>query len=333
MGRRAIVLLVALILAGLAAWAVWNFLQSVENAEKEDRATVTVFVAGNNGIAEGAEGSILLSSYESDARCQNPDLALSDVTNCTIKKDTDEREDVPEDVLDSEEKLRQVLAGKVAAGPVSAGSILTAAQWTEVTVDVVPLRDQIPSGKQAITISTSNVQGVNGFVEAGDRINMIITLDIEFEQIPVDFEGVTLPGGDGGTGGIEGDTGTTEGSDTVVVTYSRFVLQGIPVLAAGRDVRPDEEAPPTVEVDQGQATTTEDGAAEEDLGNSTIFTLEVTPDQAERIVYAFENGSIWLTLVPSDFVEIETDGVAIDNLFGGDLVDEIFGGLQDPSSP
>ena len=57
--------------------------------------------------------------------------------------------------------------------------------------------------------------------------------------------------------------------------------------------------------------------------------LEVTPDQAERIVYAFENGSIWLTLVPTDFVEIETDGVVIDNLFGGDLVEEIFGNLED----
>ena len=56
----------------------------------------------------------------------------------------------------------------------------------------------------------------------------------------------------------------------------------------------------------------------------TVFTLEVTPDQAERIVYAFENGSIWLTLVPEDFVEVETDGVTIDNLFGGDLQEAIF---------
>lgn len=66
----------------------------------------------------------------------------------------------------------------------------------------------------------------------------------------------------------------------------------------------------------------EEGAAE---APSTIFTLEVTPEQAERIVYAFENGSVWLTLVPEDFVEVETNGVIIDNLFGGDLVEQIFG--------
>ncbi len=317
MGRRAIVLLVALILAGLAAWAVWNFLQNVQKEAEEGQEIVTVFRAGPGGIAEGAEGDIILSGYDADARCKDAELGLADAAGCTIKKGTDEAEDVPLDTLDSEEKLRQLLSGRVAAGPISAGSIITAAQWTEVTVDVIPLSQQIPSGKQALTISTSNVQGVNGFVEAGDRINMIITLDIEFDQIPVDTGGITLPP-DQGTD----ETGTTGGTETIVVTYTRYVLQGIPVLAAGRDVRPDEEAPPTVEVDDG---TTTEGEPVEDTGNSTVFTLEVTPDQAERIVYAFENGSIWLTLVPEDFVEVETDGVVIDNLFGGDLIDEIFG--------
>jgi Flp pilus assembly protein CpaB len=251
-------------------------------------------------------------------------LDLTESEGCTVKQSTDRFEVVPADTIDSEEKLRQVLRGKVAAGPISAGSILTAAQWTEITVDVIPLSEQIPSGKQALTISTSNVQGVNGFVEAGDRINMIITLDIEFDLIPVDFEGITLPDEDPTTG--DETTGTE--TETVVVTYTRYVLQGIPVLAAGREIRPDEEAPPTVEVDDGTATEGDDAAAE-DQGNSTIFTLEVTPDQAERIVYAFENGSIWLTLVPTDFVEIETNGVIIDNLFGGDLIDEIFGNQGD----
>jgi Flp pilus assembly protein CpaB len=105
------------------------------------------------------------------------------------------------------------------------------------------------------------------------------------------------------------------------------VLQGIPVLATGRDVALDEDAPVTVEAEptepvEGETDTT---GAEEDTGNETIFTLEVTPEQAERIAYAFENGSMWLTLVPEDFVEVETQGVIIDTLFGGDLVEDIFG--------
>ena len=315
-------LLVALILAGLAAWAVWNFLQNVQSEALAEQEIATVFRAGPDGIAEGQEGNIIVSAYDSDARCQDEDLELIDAGGCTVKKSFDQIGDVPLDAIDSEEKLRERLNGRVAAGPISAGSILTAAQWTEITVDVIPLSEQIPSGKQAITISTSNVQGVNGFVEAGDRINMIITLDIEFDLIPVDFGGITLPDAGAGDPTASTEPGATE--ETVVVTYTRYVLQGLPVLATGREIRPDEEAPPTVET--ADATATEGEAAPaEDLGNSTVFTLEVTPDQAERIVFAFDNGSIWLTLVPTDFVEIETDGVVIDNLFGGDLVEEIFG--------
>lgn len=309
MGRRAIVLLVALILAGLAAWAVWNFMQNVRGEAEAGQEQVTVFRAGLGGIAEGTEGNILISEFSSGG----------DV----IVEGVDEVEDTPADAIQSEDELNAVLTNKVAAGPISEQGILTRSQWTELTVDVQPLAEQIASGNQAITISTSDVQGVNGFVEAGDRVNMIITLDIEFENIPI--EGApTLPP-------PEGETPAEEEEDTVTVTYTRYVLQGLNVLAAGRNVRVEEDGDQTGEIDVQEPTTPEgtEGTTgteptEEELGNSTVFTLEVTPDQAERIVYAFDNGSIWLTLVPEDFVEVETDGVTIDNLFGGDLEDAIF---------
>ncbi len=309
MGRRAIVLLVALVLAGLAAWAIWNFLQNVEAEAREGQQVVTVFRAGPGGIAEGADGSVLLSGYQADARCQDPELTLAAAANCPIKRSNDLAGNVPVGVLDSEEKLRQVLGGNIAAGPIAAGSILTETGWVALSVATKPLAEQIPSGKQALTVSTGNVQGVNGFIQAGDRINLIITIDILFSDIPVGQQVPTLPG--------EGEVVETE---DVTVTYTRYVLQGIPVLAVGRDVRPEVTDDQT-----GQIPAAPPGEDEVDLANATVFTLEVTPEQAERIVYAFENGSMWLTLVPPDFVEVETNGVVIDNLFGGDLIDQIFG--------
>ena len=312
MGRRAIVLLVALILAGLAAWAVWNFMQNVRGEAEAGQQKVTVYRAGPEGIDEGTEGSILLSDFNNNGT--------------QIEKGEDEVEDTPEDAIQSDEELSAILSGRVSAGPISAKGILTRSQWTEISVEVKPLSESISSGNQAITISTSDIQGINGYVEAGDRINMIITLDIEFDLLPV--EGApTLPA-DEGT-----EAAPTEEEQTVVVTYTRYVLQGLNVLAVGREIRPEEDADLTGEIDAG-ATTGEPGAegaeaeTPEDTGNSTVFTLEVTPDQAERIVYAFENGSVWLTLVPEDFVEIETDGVTIDNLFGGDLAEAIFPDLE-----
>jgi pilus assembly protein CpaB len=305
MGRRAIVLLVALILAGLAAWAVWNYLQNVEGEIIAGQEIVEVYVAGE-AITEGTDGSILLSDFNAGGEL--------------IVQDQDQAEDVPTGAITTAEQLNQVLAGKVAAGPISAGSILTDAQWTTITTDITPLAEEIPSGKQAMTISLDNIRGVNGFVEPGDRINMIITLDLGIELLPDDFSGVIVEPDTG-----EGDVAADETQQTVI-TYTRFVLQGIPVMATGRDIRLDEDAPETVDVQDDPAVTPDgEPVVEEEPGNDTIFTLEVTPEQAERIAYAFENGSMWLTLVPGDFVEVETSGVIIDNLFGGDLVEDIFG--------
>jgi pilus assembly protein CpaB len=307
MGRRAIVLLVALILAGLAAWAVWNYLQNVENEITEGQEIVEVYRAGE-AIPEGADGAILLSDFNSGG------------TQITLSED--QAEDVPAGAITSEQQLNDVLSDTVAAGPIAAGSILTESQWTSITVDVVPLAEEIPSGKQAMTISTDNIRGINGFVEPGDRVNMIITIDIPENLLPDELSGIA----EQPAAPVEGGAPTAEAP--AAVTYTRFVLQGLPVMATGRDIRPDEDAPETVEAapETTGETTPEGEPVEEETGNDTTFTLEVTPEQAERIAYASENGSIWLTLVPGDFVEVETTGVTTLNLFGGNLLDDIFGG-------
>ena len=306
MGRRAIVLLVALILAGLAAWAVWNYLQNVENEITAGQEVVEVFRAGE-AIAEGTDGAILLSDFNSGGT--------------QIAQSEDEAEDVPVGAITSAEQLNQVLTDRVAAGPIAAGSILTESQWTSITAEVIPLAEEIPSGKQAMTISTDNIRGINGFVEPGDRVNMIITIDIPEDLLPDELSGIA----EQPAAPVEGQAPAEQAA--AAVTYTRFVLQGLPVMATGRDIRPEEDAPEQVEVDPATTgdTTPEGEPIEEELGNDTTFTLEVTPEQAERIAYASENGSIWLTLVPGDFVEVETSGVTTLNLFGGNLLDDIFG--------
>lgn len=303
MGRRAIVLLVALVLAGLAAWAVWNFLQSVEQEAEAGQQQVDVFRAGDQNIQEGTQGDVLITDFSAGGTL--------------IQAGTDEIEDVPADAIQTADELREVLGGKVAAGPISGNAVLTRSQWIEVTADVIPLAEQIPSGKQALTIGTNNLAGVNGFVEAGDRVNIIITLDLRFDLLPEQFSGI-------GVAPTE-EPAEGEAAEEVTVTYTRYVMQGIPVLAAGREIRAEEDAPTEGSVDATTEDTIPGQEPAEDLGNETVFTLEVTPDQAERVVYAVQNGSVWLTLVPADFVEVDTPGVIIDTLFGGDLIEDIFG--------
>ena len=293
MGRRALVLLVALILAGVAAFSVYMFVSGIEDEVAAGREQVVVFRA-TQAVPEGQDGDLFL---------QTP----------MWEESVDETEDVPEGFIRSEEELRAIVGGKVAVGPIAPNQILTADQWVELTVDITPLAEQIPSGKQAITISTDQVRGVNGFIRPGDRINAILTIDIEFDLLPESAPGFGIPSGDG-------EEPAQPEEETEVVTLSRYVLQGIPVLAVDRDVRPREGERQNVTV------TPEEGAPEGDQTPATVFTLEVDAEQAEKFIYAFENGSVWLTLVPEDFVEVDTNGVTIENLFEGDLVQDIFGG-------
>ena len=300
MGRRALVLLVALVLAGVAAFAVFQFLSGIQSEVEADREKVTVFRAGST-IPEGAQGSQILQQG-------------------VITQGEENTEDLPLGAVTSEEQLQAVLGGRLAVGPIDQNEIITTSQWAQLTVDLKPLSELIPSGKQALTIATDAVRGVNGFVRPGDMVNLIITLDIEFNQIPVDSPIFGIPTETTAADGTAGEEATE------TVTYTRFVLQGLPVLAVAQDVRPEEgESAPVVTptVDAEGNPVPADQAVEE--VNQTVFTLEVTPEQAERIAFSFENGSIWMTLVPSDFVEVETQGVTIESLFAGDIVSDIFG--------
>ncbi len=283
MGRRTLVLIVALLLAGIAAFAVWQFLSNVEEEKEAELELRLVYRVAGGTIAEGTEGSLVLSQER------------------TLESEEETRF-LPANAIGSLEELTATLTGRVAAGPISDNMILTTDQWTELTVDIKPLAERIPEGKQAITIGVDNIQGVNGFVEAGDRINIIVTLTAPIEEIAEEV--------------IASETLTEEElaaleEELEQGIISRFVLQGLPVLAVGKDIRADEEADQTVTVTT-LAVEGEEAAQQVQTG---ILTLEVTPEEAERIVYTFSTGTVWLTLVPEDFVPVPTDGITRDNLF------------------
>ncbi len=296
MGRRATVLVVALVLAGVAAFSIFQFLRGIEAEVQAGQEQVPVFRT-IGAIPEGTEGSTILQAE-----------------GVSFEESTEEQADVPDDAITSREELEAVLSGRVAAGPVSGNQVLTSSQWVQLTVDITPLAELIGEGKQAITIAPGQVEGVNGFVRPGDRINAIITLDVALNLTAVGQPAFGVAGAQ-----------TAEGGGTETVRYTRYVLQGLPVLAVSRDVRPEEGEGESVAAVQPSPTTPEGQAQPQPEGEaSTVFTLEVTPEQAERIVFAQDAGSLYFTLVPPDFVEAPTAGVTIETLFAGDLAADIF---------
>ncbi len=307
MGRRALVLVVALVLAGVAAFSIFQYLTNFEQEILEGQEQVRVFRAVQT-LAEGTEGNFVL---------QNRGVLYI--------PSIEQRQDLPVDAItatseDDLSQLQQVLASRVAAGPISGNAILTQSQWVELTVAIKPLAELLAEGTQAITISPGAIQGVNGFVKPGDRINAIITVDIDFALTAL---AATAP--DFGLPIEEPVEGEETDEGVVTITYTRYVLQGLRVIAVGTDVRPDPNAPPVVDA-SGVATTAQVQTEEGVPLASTVFTLEVTPDVAERLVFAQQAGSLYYTLVPPDFVEADTLGVTIENLFEGDLIQDIFGG-------
>lgn len=294
MGRRTLVLVVALLLAAVATFAVYNFLSNVEEEAARDRAYQVVFRTSEL-LIEGTQGSAVLEQIR-------------------YVESEEETRLVPENVIDSLDELNATLTGRVAAGPISGGQVLTTDQWVEITTEIAPLATRISEGKEAITVFVSAERGVYGFIEPGDRVNVIVSMDLELE-VPVGEElviGEVQP-----TPDETGPTPVTE-TNTVTKAFTRYVLQGLPVLAIGQEVKPDEDAPVEIVAPTTAAEGEAAPAAEQAPGN-IVLTLELTPDQAERMVFAQENGSVWLTLVPPSFIAVSdqpTEGVTVEKLFG-----------------
>src|SRR5690606_40132317 len=98
----------------------------------------------------------------------------------------------------------------------------------------------IPEGMRALSVRVDEVTAVAGFVGAGKRVDVLVTL-------------------------------TNRGSEG---SYTRTVLQNVPVLAAGQQVQDVDGRPRTV----------------------SVMTLLVTPQQAEVLALASVEGRIQLAL-------------------------------------
>lgn len=311
MGKRTIVLVIALILAAISAFAVWRFLTQVEDDAREGLNEVTVYRA-LEFIEEGSVGGDVLGQFEAS---------------------TEIEELMPENAVTSQEQLDETLIGSVARGPISKGQVVTTDLWAQPTEEAATFSELIEEGMQAISIRPDEVRAVGGFVRPDDRINMIATLTVDRsgtisllasalgrELLGVDDEFdaflFALPPEQRD---IEGAAllGELANAIPAEVPISFTALQNIKVLSVGSVVSNEQTSSDTATDDEGDQI-----APVEALG-SQLLTLEVDADQAERIAWLFTNGNVWLTLLPTEgvYVPVETLGITIDEIIG-DLIDE-----------
>lgn len=316
MSRRLIVLIVALILAGLAAWATWAFLTNVEEDARAELEEVAAFRA-TEFIDRGALGSDVIDSVE-----ESTELA----------------ELLPENAITTQEELEEALVGRVARGPISAGQIVTTDLWADAEDEVAKLSELITPGRQAISIRPDEVRAVGGFMRAGDHVNVLATIDVsrdslvgflkspigrqilglddEFDAYVQAYLDATFETQE------EADAFTLEQEEQLIaelveplagtVTVTLTVLQEIDVLAVASVARGETE--PFDDPDDPEGELVDPVAT---LG-SELITLEVTPNEAEQLVWIFENARPWLTLISAEgtYEPIATDGVTLADIIG-----------------
>jgi pilus assembly protein CpaB len=145
----------------------------------------------------------------------------------------------------------------------------------------------IPEGKRAISIQVSEVVSSGGLVLPGDYVDVIGVFDVIF--------------------------GAGDQQTTVDKYFSRIILQNIEVLAVAQTVVDTvPEAAGTTSAD-GETTTGAESAGEQRARNTeaapepkaSTVTLSVTPQEAQLLFLAEENGVLRLAVRPYGDAEVQ----------------------------
>lgn len=312
MGKRTLVLVIALGLAAASAFLIWNYLTSVESDLRGDLETVVVFRATQR-IEAGTPGEDARGLIAEGTAAAGDIVFEGSTILCVGAKDGADVSICDQNPRD----LNDVLAGKLAVGPISRGQLITDELFvTPAELNSTYLSEAVGANQVAIAIRTDDESGIGGFLRPGDRVNLLASAPVDISSLIDLYKDPELR--EVITGVAPPDTttpvGTEENPDQVAqfvetfattINFTQTVLQDLEVIAVG----PDTSLDPL-------------GLGLEPQGAQVVVLL-VTPEQAEKIEFSKRYTSVTLTLLPGDaaYNEFEAPGVVVDDLF--DLLERI----------
>jgi Flp pilus assembly protein CpaB len=322
MGRRTIVLVIAIALAAVSAFAVWQYLSGVRDRERQNVAEVGVFRA-TGLIEQGADGETARGLIEPSTALRENVVFDGSRILCTGPAGANEGADPAEfGCVDNPSSLDETLTNRVAAGPISAGQLITDEGWVTIAeLEDVSLSESISQGRVAIGLRPDEVAAVGGFVRPGDHVNLIASASVQINQFLQLLQDPELRAAilGSGFGAQEGQGPPTEGGEEEAfdpiaslaetfpaqIDFTQTVLQDLEVLAVGAD---------TIPAPLGSGLTPQ---------GTQVIVLHVTPEQAERIEFARQYTTVALMLLPDglEYTPFDSRGVVVDDLFT--LVDRI----------
>ena len=168
---------------------------------------------------------------------------------------------------------------------------------------------EIPKGMVAVSIPFNEVVGVSNLLTVGDMVNVIATFQAEQQQqaqqkdtlIDTSNQTAVTPGSQ--------SNAASNGEAAVVVDTTKTVLWNIEILYIGVKVTIDDISA------KNKGLLSSSGSGKEPVEIKTV-TLALTPEQAEKLVFSEELGTVWLALLPVGGVEeTDTPGRTLDNIF------------------
>ena len=251
MGSRKIIMLVGSILIGaLAGFALLSYVQGVEQEVQESVARVPVFVIAGD-VTEGETASsvtqtnrIVQAEIESSFRPQTA------VTN-----------------------LEQI-QGRIAVSDLAANQVLVAGMFEDPETVSTSYSDLIANDHVAFSMNISKDRAVNGFVEPGDFVDIVVL------------------GAPPSTPGDE-DAFETSAASSPYTSPARYLYRGVRIVSINDDIV--GQSRPLADGTTAAAT----GPESTDAGTLNI-TLAVPVGAAQRIL-SVDAGSIVLSLLPGDW--------------------------------
>lgn len=319
MGRRTLVLVIAVALAAISGYAVWQYLSSVGDDAAAEFSEVEVYRASEEIVA-GTPGEDAMAFIETSNALRSQVVFDGSTILCTgaVGANADADPNVY-GCTSNPSDLNVVLDGKLAAGPIAAGQLITAGSFRLGSELQQALSDSIAPGKVAISISVDLSAASGGFVRPGDNVNILASASLsplnfievisneELRDLLVEA-GASADEVDEAveTTPIVEDTGPSNLAGAIPSSFdvTQTILQNVQVLAVGDDTRP---AP----LETGLTPL------------AGIVTFEVTPQEAEEIEYARQYTSLALSLLPKegDYVPYDAQPIVVDDIFG--LLDRI----------
>jgi Flp pilus assembly protein CpaB len=163
----------------------------------------------------------------------------------------------------------------------------------------------VPVGFRAVTIALEETVGVGGFVQPGDRVDVIASFELVL--VVPDEPGEQIEVSSGSSGGLLDELFDLDEEEEEEFPVAELILQDVEVLAIGQALDAMAPVAPPDDADPDAATAAETPVGPSPRPEAASVTLLVNPSQALRLLLAVESDAIFRLLLrtPGDTTTTE----------------------------